>query len=127
MDFMSAKEAAAKWGISQRRVEVLCLNGQVHGVERIGSMWIIPKSAKKPIDGRTKAAKQTKNPPESKLTFDTDRIIGMVNGTMAIEYMPLTSEDKERLRTVINGEFSADEMVQQLVTKHRRSADAGFI
>ena len=61
MNYISAKEAAEKWGITQRRVEILCMNGQVHGVERIGRMWLIPKDAQKPIDGRTKAAKQQKN------------------------------------------------------------------
>ena len=118
MDFISAKEAAGKWGISQRRVEVLCLNGQVHGVERMGSMWLIPKSAEKPIDGRTKAAKQKKKTPEYRLALDPDRVIGMVNGTMAIENMPLTNEDKGRLRAILNGEMTADEMVRQLVAKH---------
>ena len=127
MDYISAKEAAGKWGITQRRVEVLCLNGQVHGVERIGSMWLIPKNAEKPIDGRTKAAKLKRKMPEYRLTLDTDRVIGMVNGTMAIEYMPLTHEDRGRLRAVLSGEVTADEMVRQLVAKHRRSADAGSI
>jgi len=127
MDYISAKETARKWGITQRRVEALCLNGQVHGVERIGNMWLIPKSAVKPIDGRTKAAKQQKKPQEYRLALDTDRVIGMVNGTMAIENMPLTNEDRGRLRAVFIGEVTADEMVRQLIAKHRRSADAGFI
>ena len=61
MDYISAKEAAGKWGITQRRVEALCLNGQVNGVERIGSMWLIPKNTEKPIDGRSKTAKHLKN------------------------------------------------------------------
>ena len=62
MDYISTKDASEKWEITQRRVEVLCLNGQVDGAERIGNMWLIPKSAEKPIDGRTKAAKRLKKP-----------------------------------------------------------------
>jgi hypothetical protein len=58
---------------------------------------------------------------------DTERVIGMVNGTMAIESMPLTDEDKGRLLTVLSGEITADEMVQQLVNKHRRDTVAGFL
>ena len=127
MDYISAKEAAINWGITQRRVEVLCLNGQVHNAERIGNMWLIPKNAEKPIDGRTKAAKQQHKPLEYALTLETERVIGMVNGTMAIENMPLTDEDRGRLRTIMHGEITADEMVRQLVTKHRRSEDAGRI
>ena len=60
MDYTTPKETAARWGISERRVEILCANGQVDGVERIGRMWLIPKSATKPIDDRTKAAKAIK-------------------------------------------------------------------
>jgi len=58
MDYITPKEAAMQWGISQRRVEVLCVNGRIEGVERLGGrMWLIPKSASKPLDGRTKLAK----------------------------------------------------------------------
>jgi hypothetical protein len=59
MDLMTAKEAAELWGISQRRVQVLCDIGRVSGAARLGNdMWVIPKGTLKPIDGRTKTAKQ---------------------------------------------------------------------
>lgn len=35
MDYMNAKEAADKWGLSVRRVQVLCEQGRVDGVERL--------------------------------------------------------------------------------------------
>ena len=118
MDYISAKKTAEKWGISQRRVEVLCSGGRIHGVERIGNMWLIPKSAEKPIDGRTKAAKQQNKPMKYTLSLEPERVIDMVNGTMRIEFMPLTQEDRGRLHTVLRGDISADEMVRQLVEKH---------
>jgi len=90
-------------------------------------MWLIPKNTEKPIDGRTKTAKHFKKLPDYKLALDTERVIGMVNGTMAIEFMPLTNEDRGRLRSVLNGEITADEMVRQLIIKHRRNGDAGII
>ena len=124
MDFISARETAEKWGITQRRVEVLCMNGQVRGVERVGNMWLIPKTASKPIDGRTKAAKQQKKPIVYVLPLDEERIIGMVNGTMAIENMSLTDDDRNRLRAVLRGESTTDETVRHLVKKHRRNTDA---
>ena len=123
MDYISAKDVARKWGVTQRRVEVLCLGGQVHGAERIGNMWLIPRIAEKPIDGRTKAAKQLKKPLEYACTLETERTIDMVNGTMAIESMPLTDDDRERLRAIMRGEATADEVAKQLVVKHRRSAN----
>lgn len=53
MDFMSAKEAAAKWGISQRRVATLCSEQRITDATMVGNMWIIPITAKKPIDARS--------------------------------------------------------------------------
>ena len=52
MEFISAREAAEKWGISQRRVVVLCKENRIPGVQTVGNMWVIPADAKKPIDGR---------------------------------------------------------------------------
>lgn len=51
--YMSAKEAAEKWNISQRRVAVLCSEERIDGAMMVGNMWIIPSAAKKPIDKRT--------------------------------------------------------------------------
>ena len=51
--FMSAKEAAEKWNISQRRVAVLCSENRVDGAMMVGNSWIIPKKAEKPLDKRT--------------------------------------------------------------------------
>lgn len=52
MDYMSAKDAANLWGISQRRVAVLCSENRIPNAERLGNMWLIPKDAQKPMDGR---------------------------------------------------------------------------
>lgn len=54
MEYMSAPEAAKKWGISERRVQILCRQGRVPGVSKLGYMWLIPKEAEKPIDKRRK-------------------------------------------------------------------------
>lgn len=53
MDFMSAREAAEKWGISQRRVAVLCSENRIKNAEMVGNMWIIPKNSEKPDDARS--------------------------------------------------------------------------
>ena len=54
--YMSVKQAAEKWGISDRRVRVLCSEGKIPGVIREGRSWKIPEEAKKPEDGRYKSA-----------------------------------------------------------------------
>ncbi|MBQ7912414.1 MAG: DNA adenine methylase [Clostridia bacterium] len=53
LSFISAKEAAEKWEISQRRVAILCSEGRIDGAMMVGNMWIIPSTAQKPIDKRT--------------------------------------------------------------------------
>ena len=50
---MSAREAANKWGISQRRVAVLCSENRIKNAAMVGNMWIIPATAEKPIDARS--------------------------------------------------------------------------
>lgn len=54
MEYMSAPEAAKKWGISERRVQILCSEGRIEGVSKLGYMWLIPHNAEKPIDKRRK-------------------------------------------------------------------------
>ena len=53
MGIMSAKEAADKWGISQRRVAVLCSENRIANVQMLGNLWLIPTDAEKPIDARS--------------------------------------------------------------------------
>ena len=52
MDYISAPEAAENWGISERRVQKLCKENRIPGVVRFSLIWLIPKDAKKPEDGR---------------------------------------------------------------------------
>ncbi|MCC8131377.1 MAG: antitoxin VbhA family protein [Ruminococcus sp.] len=47
--------------------------------------------------------------------LNPDRIIANVNATMAMEGMPLTDEDKARLRLCLNGEKTFEETVEELV------------
>ncbi|MBQ3063253.1 MAG: hypothetical protein IJC99_00410 [Clostridia bacterium] len=57
MGYVSIDEIAKKWGVSARSVQLLCAGGRIAGATRLGRVWIIPKNAKKPIDGRTKAGR----------------------------------------------------------------------
>lgn len=51
--YMTANDAAEKWGISRRRVITLCNESRIPDVAMLGNMWIIPIEAVKPVDGRT--------------------------------------------------------------------------
>ena len=50
--FMTVKQAAEKWGISDRRIRVLCTEGKIPGAFQEGRGWKIPADAEKPADGR---------------------------------------------------------------------------
>lgn len=52
MDYISITEASEKWGITRRRVQVLCNEGRIPGLERLGRAWAIPVDANKPADAR---------------------------------------------------------------------------
>lgn len=54
MDYISVREAAQKWEISERRVQKLCEESRIDGIQKFGRSWMIPKMANKPIDLRRK-------------------------------------------------------------------------
>lgn len=60
MDYLKIDEVAAQWGISSRRLQVLCSEGKIEGATRFGRAWMIPKDTVKPVDGRTKASREVK-------------------------------------------------------------------
>ena len=57
MKYIKVSEAAEKWGISARRVRLLCEQGRIAGVERKGNLYMIPDDAERPVDARTYAKK----------------------------------------------------------------------
>lgn len=61
MEYMSTAEAAAKWNVSNRRIQVLCAQGRIPGASRIGNIWAIPRAAEKPTDARVKSGRYKKN------------------------------------------------------------------
>lgn len=60
MDYMTLKEASEKWGVTPRRINYYCAAGRIPGAVKMGTVWLIPKKAQKPIDGRTKQGRALK-------------------------------------------------------------------
>lgn len=54
-EYMTAQEAAERWGVSLRWVQRLCKGNRIEGAMNIGRVWLIPKSANKPNDARRKS------------------------------------------------------------------------
>ena len=55
MKYLSIKEMSEKWGISTRRIQILCKEGRIPGIIMIGRTWGIPENAEKPVDARIKS------------------------------------------------------------------------
>ena len=58
MSIFLRQKPQKKWGISERRVQKLCEDGRISGVAKFSRMWLIPKDAPKPADGRIKGRKE---------------------------------------------------------------------
>ena len=89
--YMSVKQAADLWGLSDRRVRVLCSQGKIPRAVREGRLWKIPVDAKKPTDGRYKRASSLLLQIEEKMA-------------KLATLRPLTSGEVERL----NEEFTIE-------------------
>ena len=82
--YITVKQAAEKWGLSDRRIRVLCAEGKIPGAYQEGRGWKIPADAKKPSDGRYKKA-------ESLLPLIDEKKAKLDNAR------PLTQGELERL------------------------------
>lgn len=67
MQFMTIQEAADKWGITARRIQVLCSEGRLDGAEKFGRQWAIPVDTEKPSDARIKCGKYIKTNADSSI------------------------------------------------------------
>lgn len=56
MKYMTASQAAEKWNISQRRVQIMCQQNRIKGVFKLGENWAIPADTEKPADKRRKTS-----------------------------------------------------------------------
>ena len=56
--YLSIREAAERWGVSERRVQQYCWGGRIPGAERFANAWVIPDTARKPTDPRKDRMRQ---------------------------------------------------------------------
>ena len=94
MTYIKVSEAAEKWGISARRVRLLCEQGRIAGVERKGNLYMIPDDAVRPVDART-YAKSTVRKSYSPLLEQIDALKKQLDSCR-----PLTPAEVEAIREV---------------------------
>ena len=61
MDYMTLKEAGQKWNVTPRQVNYLCSGGRIHGAVKMAGVWLLPKTAEKPLDCWTKQGRLLKH------------------------------------------------------------------
>ena len=64
---MLVKEAAERWGLTERSVTGMCRNGRIPGAIKEGGTWYIPADAEKPADGRVRTGAYKKAVNKAKL------------------------------------------------------------
>ena len=52
MEYLTTIEMSKRWGITSRRIAVLCEQGRTNGVVKKGKTWLIPCDSEKPEDAR---------------------------------------------------------------------------
>lgn len=98
MDYIKVSEAALKWGLSARRVRILCGEGRIEGVIRKGKLYMIPVDSPKPQDGRITAKSRIKL---KNLLAEIDKNLEKLSAMR-----PLTQGEAERLRDEFLIEFT---------------------
>ena len=92
VEYIKISQMAEKWGITARRIRVLCAEGKIPGVIRKGELYMIPADAQKPVDGRIS------NPaPFAEIEAKKQKLS---------ELRPLTPGEVERLREEFMVEFT---------------------
>jgi len=95
MKYITVKQAAQNWSISDRRVRILCSDGKIPGAIKDGKIYKIPIDAKKPADGRMK---KPYNQANRFLKWSND-IIGIIDNANAVKFINADYNDVISLYT----------------------------
>lgn len=70
--YLTANEMAEKWGVSTRRVQIMCAKEEIKGAVKFGRSWAIPEDTNRPSDGRitTGEYKNWRKKPEDLMKGD---------------------------------------------------------
>jgi len=112
--YMTTLEAAEKWGLSDRRVRVLCGNGRIPGAVKDGKSYKIPLDAKKPSD------KRLKNPAMADVTrylkWD-NTVVGVINKSNAVTFTDPELNEIVKLYTKGQAKWMPDEFIEFLAER----------
>ena len=119
MDILTIKEASLMWGISVRRITVLCNEGRIIGAKKIAGVWLLPKDAEKPKDARIKSGKYTDWRNKTDMASnDFESNLKNLKGTFAVESMTVSEESIENLKRIDSGKVSYTDVIEELKLKY---------
>ena len=52
--YITVQEAAEKWGVTPRQVQILCKTNRIPRATRLSRIWIIPENVEKPTNEKRK-------------------------------------------------------------------------
>ena len=125
MEYMTVLEAAGKWGISDRRVRVLCGQGKIPGAYKDGKSYQIPADVEKPADGRERGDKQTDD-GKRYLKWDSE-IVGVIGKNNAVSFTAPECNEVVALYTQGRTKWAPEEfnefLVERVVSRDRRDIE----
>lgn len=129
MDTITTKEAARKWGISDRRVRILAAEGKISGVVKQGKSYIIPLDAVKPADGRERKMTHTQYAlagGSRYLKWD-DEIVGVIGRKGAVSFIAPEFNEIVAMYTHGRHKWTAEEFIdflaERVVSRERRDIE----
>lgn len=116
-NYMTTKDASAKWDISERRINVLCKEGRIPGAYKENKKWVIPADAVKPADKRLKGDGPISR-SEKKVVAKSDKKLPLPIGIS--DYRKASSEYYYVDKTLLIRDFIDERPQVSLFTRPRR-------
>ena len=121
MDYISTRQAAEKWGISDRRVRLLCAEEKIQGVVKEKRSYKIPMNAEKPADGREKH-----RAPVRYLKWN-EVVVGVIDNTTAVTFTSPNYNEVVSLYTKGVSKWSGEQfhefLSERIVSRDRRDIE----
>ena len=119
--YMTAQEAALKWGLTDRRVRILCAEGRIPGAEKVGKSYRVPVDAVKPMDGRVKIE------PDTRYLKWADEVIGTISDTNEVRFIQPNYNEVVSLYTNGQNRWSEKQFTEflseRVVSRDRRDIE----
>ena len=119
MQILTIKTVSELWGISRRRIAVLCEQGRIAGAEKVAGVWLLPPDCKKPNDARVKSGKYVNWRTNKDMSSDDYQSnLKNLKGTFAVEGMSVSENSVLNLRRLAANKASYTEIIEEIKKKY---------